>query len=232
LIKQTAHALHKRIAGGPKGIAKLYIAAMSVLSRRLPIYLSARIQNSITQFKWPEPSFKPKSVIFPHNIEIFLVPHLGEFDQSALFKKKLDYEITVFGWLAEHALHQWDKIIEIGANIGIYTVFLDALINSTKPRLRKIIAFEPSLIPYRRLVENLSINRSQHVDVFNAAVGTKSGLQSFFEPAGHLTNGSLLQEFAAIFADTVTETTVLVIGAHELERYFVDTNKVLIKIDV
>jgi len=133
----------------------------------------------------------------------------------------MDYEAPVFAWLADYALNEYDKVIEIGANVGIYTVFLDALINRTlASRLRKIVAFEPSQIPYRRLLENIYANRSQHVDVFQAAVGIKSGFQPFFEPAGHLTNGSFLRDFAGIFADAVSETTVLVVGAQKLEPYF------------
>jgi FkbM family methyltransferase len=233
LIKQSAYVLHKKLAGGPRSIAKIYILLMSAISRRLPLYLSARIHNSITQFTWPELIFKPKSVILGDSINVFVVPHLGEFDQSALFRKDLDYEAPVFAWLADYALNKYDKVIEIGANVGIYTVFLDALINRMRTsRLRKIVAFEPSQIPYRRLLANINANRSQHVDVFQAAVGIKSGFQSFFEPVGHLTNGSFLRDFAGIFADAVSETTVLVVGAQELEPYFIDTEKVLLKIDV
>jgi FkbM family methyltransferase len=206
---------------------------MSAISRRLPLYLSTRIQNSITQFTWPELIFKAKSVILADSVKISIVSHLGEFDQSALFRKDLDYEAPVFVWLADYALNEYDKVIEIGANVGIYTVFLDALIVRMRTsRLRKIVAFEPSQIPYRRLLANINANRSQHVDAFQAAVGIKSGFQPFFEPVGHLTNGSFLRDFAGIFADAVSETTVLVVGAQELERYFIDTEKVLLKIDV
>jgi FkbM family methyltransferase len=173
------------------------------------------------------------SVMLAHNVKVSIVPHLGEFDQSALFRKQLDYEAPVFAWLADCALNEYEEIIEIGANIGIYTVFLDALIrNAPNSRLRKIIAFEPSQMPYRRLVENVYVNQCQHVDIYQAAVGIKSGFAQFFEPAGHYTNSSFVREFAAIFADAVSETTVLVIAAHELGRYFGDSEKVLIKIDV
>ena len=233
MIKQSAYVLHKKLARGPRSIAKMYILLISVISRRLPRYLSARIQNSITQFTWPDLIFKPKAVTLADGIKVFVVPHLGEFDQSALFRIEMDYEAPVFAWLADYAPDEYDKVIEIGANVGIYTVFLDALINRIRTsRLRKIVAFEPSQIPYSRLLTNINANRSQHVDVFQAAVGIKSGFEPFFEPAGHLTNGSFLRDFASIFADAVSETTVLVVGAQELEPYFIDAEKVLLKIDV
>jgi FkbM family methyltransferase len=195
--------------------------------------MSARIHNSIVGFNWPAMRFKPKPVTLAGSINICIVPHLGEFDQAALFARELDYEAPVFTWLAEYARSGCDRIIEIGANVGIYTVFLDALISSMPgSRLNRVIAFEPSRRAYTRLLENLSYNNTQHVDVFQAAVGLKSGFQSFFEPAGHLTNGSFVRDFAKIFSEELSETTALVIGPEELEQYFINAEKVLIKIDV
>ena len=69
-------------------------------------------------------------------------------------------------------------------------------------------------------------------DLFRAAVGATSGLQSFFEPEGHLTNGSFVREFSAIFSENIKESVVTVVAATELERYFKPNTKVLVKIDV
>jgi len=196
--------------------------------------MSARIANSIREFTWPEIAFKPKSVMMPNNIMVSIVPHLGQPDEAALFGKKLEYEPPVFEWLARYAPSEYDVIIEIGANVGLYTVFLDALIKKrTGSRLTRIISFEPSREAYRRLLENLQNNdvNAQHVTVFQAAVGLISGFQSFFEPADHICNGSLIREFANIFSDTVSETIVLVVGVSELEKYLIG-RKSLIKIDV
>jgi len=99
-------------------------------------------------------------------------------------------------------------------------------------RLKRIVSFEPSQEAYGRLVENLRANGTVSVDAFRAAVGTRSGLESFFEPRGHLTNGSFIREFSALFSDSVQESVVTVVSAQELGRYYLNDAKVLIKIDV
>jgi FkbM family methyltransferase len=160
-----------------------------------------------------------------------LIPHLGEFDQAVLFKKRLDYETPVFRWLEQNVV-EYDLVIEIGANIGVYSVFLDALIKSQpEVRLKRVIAFEPALEPFGRLLDNLRVNRTGFVMPFRAAIADATAFHSFFEPKGHLTNGSLVAQFAGIFAPT-QETTVIAIGAHELEHFFQTTTRVLVKIDV
>jgi FkbM family methyltransferase len=170
--------------------------------------------------------FGPKIVSVGHKTKISLIPHLGEFDQTALFLKTLDYEAPVFEWLATNAAMKYDLIIEIGANIGVYTVFLDALTRLPGSKLTKIIAFEPSPEAFRRLLENLRANRARHVHALQAAVAPASGLQAFFEPAGHLTNGSFVREFAELFSESITETEVVVVDTAELERFLSNAGKV------
>ena len=86
--------------------------------------------------------------------ETLIVPHLGEFDQRALFSKRLDYEEPVFRWLSDNFPEKYDLIVEIGANVGVYTIFLDALAkNRSTLQLRQIVAFEPSPGAYGRLFD-------------------------------------------------------------------------------
>ena len=79
---------------------------------------------------------------------------------------------------------------------------------------------------------NLKINNAKHVAAFQAAVGSVSGLQSFFEPEGHLTNGSLLRDFSTLFSNTVCERQAVVLNACELEKFLRNSRKCLLKIDV
>jgi FkbM family methyltransferase len=184
-----------------------------------------------TSIDWPKIAFLPRSVLVGTQTEIRLIPHLGEFDQAVLFKKRLDYEMPVFCWLERNVL-AYDLVIEIGANIGVYSVFLDALIKSRpKARLKCVVAFEPALEPFARLIDNLRVNENRFVVPFRAAVANATAFRSFFEPKDHLTNGSLNAEFAGIFGPTL-ETTVITIGAHELEHFFRTSTRVLVKIDV
>jgi FkbM family methyltransferase len=225
---------HKVVARS-SWLASGYLRAISVVCRHvLDPRLGAQIGSTITSssIDWPEITFPPSSVLVGTQTEIKLIPHLGEFDQAVLFNKKLDYEAPVFCWLERNAV-AYDVVIEIGANIGVYSVFLDALIKSRPDaRLKRVIAFEPALEPFGRLLDNLRVNETRFVLPFRAAVANATAFRSFFEPKDHLTNGSLVAQFANIFSPMVRETTVIAIGASELDYFFQTPTRILVKVDV
>jgi len=51
-------------------------------------------------------------------VNVSIVPHLGEFDFAAHICRRMKYEREVVSWLSDR---QYDFVIEIGANVGIYT---------------------------------------------------------------------------------------------------------------
>ena len=90
--------------------------------------------------------------------------------------------MPVFCWLEENAT-EYDLVIVIGANVGVYSVFLDALIKSRpEARLKRVIAFEPALEPFGRLVDNLRVNETRFVLPFRAAVANVTAFRSFSNP--------------------------------------------------
>jgi FkbM family methyltransferase len=95
-----------------------------------------------------------------HTKDITMVPALinqnFEEYEIKLFKKLLKKDMTV---------------LDIGANIGIYSVFASSIIGDGG----KIFAFEPVPENYKMLVHNLSINKISNVLTFNNAIGAKSG---------------------------------------------------------
>jgi FkbM family methyltransferase len=234
LIKALVYDWHKAVAGSG-WLARGYLRAISALCRHVVgPRLGARIGSLVTaaSIDWPEIAFSARSVLVGTQTEIRLIPHLGEFDQAVLFKKRLDYETPVFCWLERNAV-AYDLVIEIGANIGVYSVFLDALIKARPDaRLKRVIAFEPALEPFGRLLDNLRVNEARFVVPFRAAVANATAFRSFFEPKDHLTNGSLVAQFACIFSPIVRETTVIAIGVGELDYFFQKPTRVLVKVDV
>src|SRR5436853_2547835 len=100
-------------------------------------------------------------------------------------------------------------MIEIGANVGVFSAFVGATAHAQSHALR-VFAFEPGRAAYARLIENLQLNRLNDVQTFNCAVGHETGFADFFEPVGHLTNGSLSREFASQFNEDVRCTRTLV----------------------
>ena len=216
LLKRAATTWHAAIAKN-RTLAGLYFAIVSAGSRRLlNTKASAQIRNLLLRrgVQWPPLQFAARRVIVGTDTEIRLIPHLGEFDEEALFRRRLSYEQPVFRWLEHEAADRYDLVIEIGANVGVYSVFLAALAaKRTEGRLKRIIAFEPALEPFRAAVAD-------------------GGFRTFYEPRGHLTNGSLLADFAGNFSPDVAEALVHAIAPTELACFFEGDPSVLLKIDV
>lgn len=236
MINSIAKAVHGRLARGPRSLAFAYISFWSWVSRRfLPVTLQRRVRNSICSngHDWPKMDFSPRRVLLGARTEVALIPHWNEFDQEALFLNALEYEVPVFHWLEANVAATYDLILEIGANAGLYTVFFDALFKGgSSTTKRRIVSFEPAPEAYRRLIANMVVNEVHHVVAYQAAVGERSGLEAFYEPVGHLTNGSLLREFSEIFSGEIDETVAIVLAAPELERWVSRAARTLVKIDV
>lgn len=236
MINSIARAVHGRLARGPRSLAFAYISFWSWISRRLlPVSLQRRVRNSICSngHEWPKMDFGPRRVLLGGRTEVALIPHWKEFDQEALFLSALEYEVPVFRWLEANVSETYDLILEIGANAGLYTVFFDALFKAgSGATKRRIVSFEPAPEAYRRLIANMAANEAKHVLAYQAAVGERSGLEAFYEPVGHLTNGSLLREFSEIFTGNVDETVAIVLAAPERNRWVSTAARTLVKIDV
>lgn len=229
-MRDLAIIWHKLIASAPASFAKLYIILISFLSRKLVCKkVSTQLRNSINSAVWPQLQFSPTTVTVGKRTVIKLIPHIGEFDGDALFTKNIQYEKPVFSWLEDHCTDSYETVIEIGANIGIYTCFFGKLFKGSD---RKIIAFEPSPVAYSRLQENLNANALDSSLAFPAAVAETAGWVTLYEPQSHLTNGSLNQEFAGYFSDNIKESTVQAVDSTFLEKMVNEGEKILLKIDV
>jgi FkbM family methyltransferase len=67
-------------------------------------------------------------------------------------------------------------VVEVGANIGVHTVFLAGQVG----RKGAVVAFEPQRIIYQTLCANLALNNIPNVHCFNTALGAAPG--SVFVP--------------------------------------------------
>src|SRR5439155_8628652 len=122
-LKNAARAGHSVIAKYPR-LAYIYILIVSTISRNvLGPHLSPRVRNLLVGHgvEWPQLTLPPRHTTVGARTEILLIPHLGEFDQEVLFYKRLPYESSVFCWLEQHAADSYDAVIEIGANVGVYS---------------------------------------------------------------------------------------------------------------
>jgi FkbM family methyltransferase len=63
-------------------------------------------------------------------------------------------------------------VLDIGANIGVHTVYFAQAVGPTG----KVIAFEPQRLVYQTLCANLALNSLGNVDAINAGVGASKGV--------------------------------------------------------
>lgn len=71
------------------------------------------------------------------------------------------------------------QVIDVGANIGLYSLLLSRLVESTG----SVLAFEPEPNLFAILRENCVRNNATNIDLFQCALGRVSGLASFHRSA-------------------------------------------------
>ena len=189
-----------------------------------------RLLNVLNQTAWPHVSLPPKVVLVGGQTPLRLIPHVGEFDFAALFFRALTYEPEVFKELGRR-LGDFQVVIEIGSNVGIFTLFIPLEARRQGHRV-EVFAFEPAREAFARLSSNLEANGLVEVNAFRCAVSDTTGFVPFFEPAGHLTNGSLLGEFAGLFSTDIQQSTVMTISSELLAPLIGEGQRALLKIDV
>ena len=86
-----------------------------------------------------------------------------------------EFEVDLINFL-KSLLNDCSVFIDIGANIGIYTLLASKHIRKDG----KVFAFEPSDWAYNRLKENLKLNETKNVEVFKLAVSNFTGLKQFY----------------------------------------------------
>ena len=229
LLKAFGGALHRGLAKS-RLAAQIYFTLLPAFSQWLPRKARQQLRNSIHTVRWPDITLRPRAVILGRSTKVRLHPHFDEFDFEVLLGRHLDYERELFEFI-EPRVRDYNVVIEIGANVGVFTAFVGAVARAQSHALR-VFAFEPGRSAYARLVENLQLNGLNDVHTFNCAVGRETDFAHFFEPMGHITNGSLSREFALQFSEDVRCTRTLVIDAQLLDELIADSDRVLIKMDV
>jgi hypothetical protein len=138
---------HRQVARS-KWCTALYLAVVSSICRNFAgSEFGARMANLLGDrgINWPKIAFRSRSVVVGARTEVMLTPHIGEFDWAVLFGRRLNYEQPVFSWLEQNVNERYDAVIEIGANVGMYSVFFDALIKaSPNSRLKRVTALTNS----------------------------------------------------------------------------------------
>lgn len=187
--------------------------------------LKFTVLGIISQVKWAPIELLSQRV-FIGDVPVYLIPNFNEFNYAGVIINHLPYEKELYSWLKE-IITKYDTIIDIGANIGVFSVFA-----AESCKQAQIISFEPSKEAFRRLLNNIHINNLKNIAAYNAAISADLGLAIFFEPKDHLTNGSLLQDFTLIWDKAPASSQVVVLDSTVIDLLLAKSNQVLIKIDV
>jgi FkbM family methyltransferase len=117
---------------------------------------------------------------FRGEFELELSSHIT---QSILFS---GFEHS-FVSLVEAALRQGGDVVDIGANVGLYTVLCSRLTGARG----KVLAVEPAPGPLELLRANVRRNQLDNVIIFQGAVAKSPGEMSLFVPEGNEEYSSL-----------------------------------------
>lgn len=109
-----------------------------------------------------------KKVIVPWVDDSFFISGLGETGLTGnLYAGFMEYEDMLF---LLHALQPTETFVDVGANIGAYTILASKVVKSNS------IAFEPLPNTAERLKDQIQINRiNAAVDIRNMGIGDKEG---------------------------------------------------------
>ena len=85
------------------------------------------------------------------------------------FKKSFEYSTLE---LFSNFLKQGSRIIDVGANSGLYSIFYSKLVGDEG----RVYAFEPDSSTYSFLLENLKLNECKNVSTYNCALSNKESI--------------------------------------------------------
>lgn len=127
------------------------------------------------------------------------------------------HEFSDMGFLV-HALRPNDLFVDIGANVGSYTVLASASIGA------KTVCFEPLPLTYKRLISNIEVNNmGQKVTAHNVALADTAGELEFSSDQDCMNH---------VIADYESSLASVTVQVRTLDECLKNEAPFLIKIDV
>lgn len=123
-------------------------------------------------------------------------------------------------------LAKGDVFIDIGANVGLFGLLASPIVGADG----LVVCFEPSPLTFKRLEENVELNKFENIDIRNIGLSNSSGNLSFFVSQ----NGYDAWNSFAPSQDNKLESSIRVpVSTLDIELKDIDKSKIkLVKIDV
>ena len=195
-------------------ISQLYAIAKFIAQH--PLNANHKLQALTNFVKWQIATrILKKKVIVPWVEDSMFISGLGETGLTGnLYAGFMEYEDMIF---LLHALQPNETFVDVGANIGAYTILASKVVKSNS------IAFEPLPATAERLKDQIQINRiNAAVDIRNMGVGDKEGSLFFTNNNDTVNKVSLAGE--------VENTTMVKVST--LDNELAKDNQYFFKIDV
>ena len=214
-------------------LARCYAASWNALLSFVPEGpLKVHTRNNLIGASWPDVPLGVKRIELCDGLTVRLRPRRGSLALTrAMFRERFAHEPEVFDFLRRRE-GRYDAIVEIGANVGAYTLLFAKKLVKQDGRAR-VFAFEPARKPYDELLEHLRLNDVNNVVPLNSAVGPGKGPVDFYENDLDLMKGSLDRRVAGQFpggGERRVPTTL--VGQDKIRSLVADAERILLKIDV
>ncbi len=121
-------------------------------------------------------------------------------------------------------LQKGDNVLDIGANIGYFTLIASRLVGTGG----KVFSFEPTPATFERLQKNVSANRCINVQLFQQAVSNKEASVELHVPKGEIKNSG-----RASFRSIEEQNFVVRVKATAIDAMLCELPKIsLVKMDI
>ncbi len=132
---------------------------------------------------WKRTTHRPVTATYRRGLRVRVYPD-SKSGSLALYTGLPEYDDMLF---TERFLKPGDVVIDVGANIGLYT-----LLAASRTGDGRVVALEPHPVAAERLRENVALNRFQNVEVRAEAAGAEAGsaqLTANLDTINHIVSG-------------------------------------------
>lgn len=159
---------------------------------------------------------KPADIDF-HGLALRCFPNSHSASRAIYFRDYPDFNEMRF---MRDYLRPGDKFIDVGANVGLYTLLARALVGQSG----HVDSFEPMKATFKQLREEIDLNKLENVAIHNLAVSDVTGFVSFNETTDDCT--------AHVSPDPSADQSRLSVRAVRLDSHLPDDTYAMMKMDI